>query len=248
MNTRSFLFILSCMLACSCGVRKKLESTRAERDQLQHSLTALDDNNEAMQGELVRLRNHNMQLNDALDQYEIECSEAMSDLEAIQEELEAMDASMEAITSKLENVLADFRQKGVDIYRKEGQIYVSLQEALLYESGSVSLKAEGRRALSSLAAALNEYPRLKVVVVGNTDDRQFKSGRDNWTLSTERANGVVRILRDYFKIDPARLTSAGKSKYAPIADNSTPEGRAKNRRTEIILSPDLGRLMAFMDR
>jgi len=97
--------------------------------------------------------------------------------------------------------------------------------------------------LGNLANALNGYPDLKVIVVGNTDDVMYKKGAmDNWTLSTDRANGVVRILRDDYKVDPVRLTAAGKSKYNPIADNSTKEGKAKNRRTEIILNPDLEKI------
>ena len=79
-------------------------------------------------------------------------------------------------------------------------------------------------------------------MLGNTDDKMFKKGSDNWTLSTERANGVVRAFRDTYKIDPLRLTAAGKGKYNPIADNSTEEGRAKNRRTDIILNPDLDKI------
>jgi len=82
-----------------------------------------------------------------------------------------------------------------------------------------------------------------VYVVGNTDDKKFKKGNsDNLSLSTERANGVVRVLRDDYQVDPTLLVAAGKGKYAPVADNSTEEGRAKNRRTEIILNPDLLKL------
>ncbi|HET6723252.1 MAG TPA: OmpA family protein, partial [Chitinophagaceae bacterium] len=84
--------------------------------------------------------------------------------------------------------------------------------------------------------------KLKVIVVGNTDDVKMKGAKDNWTLSTERANGVVRTLRDSYKVDPTRLTAAGKGKYNPIADNTTAEGRAKNRRTEIVLNPDWRRV------
>ena len=113
---------------------------------------------------------------------------------------------------------------------------------MLYKSGSAVVGEDGKKVLGDIAAALNEYPDLRIVVVGNTDDQKFKnSNTDNLSLSTERANGVVRVLRDY-KVDPNRLTSAGKGKYNPISDNTTAEGRAKNRRTEIILRPDLVKL------
>ena len=96
--------------------------------------------------------------------------------------------------------------------------------------------------MGRLAGVLTGYPKLKVIVVGNTDSVQSKGAPDNWSLSTERANGVVRTLVKDYKLDPTRLTSAGKGKFDPVADNSTEEGRAKNRRTEIILNPDWDRL------
>ena len=85
---------------------------------------------------------------------------------------------------------------------------------------------------------LNQYPKLEVIVVGNTDTTHVKGVADNWSLSTERANNVVRILREKYTVDPGRLVAAGRGKFHPIADNSTKEGRAKNRRTEIVLNPD----------
>ena len=100
----------------------------------------------------------------------------------------------------------------------------------------------GKNALGSLASALNDYPNLKVIVMGHTDDVHVKGKADNLSLSTERANGVLRILRDSYNVDPTRLTAAGQGKYNPVADNSTEEGRAKNRRTDIILNPDMERI------
>jgi chemotaxis protein MotB len=142
---------------------------------------------------------------------------------------------------KIEDAMADFKDKGVDVYYKDWFVYVDMSDKLLYKSGSAVLGAEGKKAIGALANALNGYPNLKVIVLGNTDDKPIKQGGDKWSLSTERANGVVRILADD-QVNPARLTAGGKGKYPPIADNSTEEGRAKNRRTEIILNPDLDKL------
>ena len=147
------------------------------------------------------------------------------------------------LEEKVEQATEEFNDKGIEVYNKDGVIYVSMQEGLLYKSGSAQLNPDGKKALGNLASVLNEYPKLKVIVVGNTDDQAFKKkSADNWSLSTERANGVVRVLRDEYKVDPGRLTAAGKGKYDPIADNSTAEGRAKNRRTEIVLNPDWRKL------
>ena len=155
---------------------------------------------------------------------------------------------MQIVQEKLDAALADFQSKGVEIHTKDGYIYVSMSDKLLYKSGSSALSAEGKQALTDLAGVLNGYPKLEVIVMGNTDDKLFKTGSDNWdALSTERANGVIRVLRDA-NVDPVRLTAAGKGRYSPIADNSTVEGRAMNRRTDIILNPDVQRVWESMDK
>jgi chemotaxis protein MotB len=93
-----------------------------------------------------------------------------------------------------------------------------------------------------VAQVMRDFPRVTCIIVGNTDTISIKGIADNWSLSTERANAVVRILHYTYSINPARLTAAGKGKYSPIASNATPEGREKNRRIEIIFNPDIDRL------
>ena len=122
-----------------------------------------------------------------------------------------------------------------------------MQDQLMFPSGSTRLNDQGRQALSVIADALTEYKHLTVYVVGNTDTvKVAKKWTDNWSLSTERANTIVRVLRDLYGADPYRIVSAGRGKYDPIADNSTEEGRAKNRRIDIVLNPDLSRLWGMM--
>jgi chemotaxis protein MotB len=135
--------------------------------------------------------------------------------------------------------MADFKDRGVDVEYKNGLVYVSMADNLLYKTGSAALGQNGKEALATLANVLNNYPNLKVIVVGHTDDVQTKKGTDNWSLSTERANGVVRLLTDTYNVEPSRITAAGKGKYDPVAENTSEAGRAKNRRTDIILNPDL---------
>ena len=155
---------------------------------------------------------------------------------------------MHQIQTKVENALADFKSKGVEVYFNKGLVHVEMEDKLLYKSGSSKLGTEGKDALNHLAGVLSGYPNLKIIVLGNTDDVKFKNGMDNWTLSTERANGVVRVLKDEGKLDPMRLTAAGKGMYNPVAENTTEEGRTKNRRTDIILNPDLDKLWDSVDK
>src|SRR5688500_19585461 len=127
--------------------------------------------------------------------------------------------------------MADYAERGVEVQNKDGLVYVNLQDELLFRKGSSRVSKDGETALGTLASVLNENPNLKILVVGHTDDRGGRGG-DNWSLSTERANNVVRMLKDDMKIDPARLTSAGQAQYIPVGDNSTAEGRVKYMRTE----------------
>src|SRR5439155_2718628 len=105
------------------------------------------------------------------------------------------------IEDKLQAALTDLEDRGLSVYHRRGLVFVSMEDALLYKSGSSKLDKNGIDALSKIAGVMNDYPDVKVIVVGNTDDAKLKGSGDNWSLSTERANGVVRILRDTYNID-----------------------------------------------
>lgn len=230
------------IVASSCVSKKKLQAAQAEVDQLKSQVAQLTKNNNDLQKQLADLTASNKAMMTEYNSYKDNCQAAQAKLQAVQAYLHDEYNTLQALEKKIEDALVDFKDKGVEVYYKNGLVYVRMEDNLLYKSGSAALGDKGKTALSSLASVLNDYPKLKVIVLGNTDDVQFKKGSDNWSLSTERANGVVRILRDDYKVEPSRLTAAGKGKYSPVADNSTAEGRAKNRRTDIILNPDLDKL------
>ncbi len=127
-------------------------------------------------------------------------------------------------------------------------VYVSLQESLLFPSGSAAVNPKGKEALGTLAQVLNLNPDINVSIEGHTDSIPMKGKfEDNWALSVGRATSIVRILTDTYKVDPLRVVASGRSKYEPVDTNETPEGRARNRRTEIILSPKLDELMKLLE-
>ncbi len=222
-------------LAMPAMAGKKLKKARAQITQLEQANAELTAQNANLQANLSAL-------NSEFQSYKEGCTVTQNKLREVEGALQEEYATMRKVEQQLADALIDFKDKGVEVYSKDGLVYVSMEDKLLYKSGSSALGTEGKDALGKVASALNDYPKLKVIVLGHTDDVQFKKGSDNWSLSTERANGVVRLLRDSYNVDPTRLTAAGKSKYAPVADNSTAEGKAKNRRTEIILNPNLERL------
>jgi len=236
------LFIASTLLY-SCGNGKKLTTANAEIEQLKTANSDLTSKNTGLQKQVDNLTASNKSLNEEYSRYKNDCAMTKQKLDAYRAAFMEVHNTMEEVEKKIETALQDFHDKGVEVHEKDGMVYINMQDNLLYKSGSSSLSDEGKTALGSVASALNEYPKLRVFVVGNTDDVKFKNSNiDNLSLSTERANGVVRVLRDSYQVDPTRLVAAGKGKYAPVADNTTAEGRAKNRRTEIILNPDLVKL------
>lgn len=246
--------VLSAVLISSCGANKKLQkaetdlqSAQSEINQLQEKNAALNSNVESLKKQVADIDNRNKALTTEFNDYKKTCADNEEKLAVLREVLMEEAENLDRLEEILDSALADFSDRGVEVYNKNGLLYVSLPDDLMYKTGSAKLDAKGKEALGTLANVLNQYPKLKVIVLGNTDDVSVKKG-DNWSLSTERANGVVRILRDNYKVDPMRLTSAGKGKYNPVADNTTAEGRAKNRRTDIILNPDIDRLWSAIKR
>lgn len=242
--------LVSGLFLSSCVSSKKYKATNA---QLELSNSLLKQANTEIQqlkaanGELTakvdKLGADNKVVSQEYSQFKASCEASNQKLAAFETAAKQDDEALREMEKKLEEALANFMDKGVEVYAKDRFIYINMQDNLLYKSGSAALGKEGKAALGAVAAALNDYPDLKVVVVGNTDNQKFKNSHtDNMSLSTERANGVVRVLRDDYKVEATRLTAAGQGKYNPVADNATAEGRAKNRRTEIILRPDLLKL------
>jgi chemotaxis protein MotB len=235
------------VLLCSCGGGKKLESANAQIGQLQANNKALTRNVDESKKQVADLTSANSALKSQFESCQQATQSAEEKLRSAQTVVHEEREKLQRVQDKLNEGMADFESKGVDIFMKDGDLHVSMADKLLYKTGSSVLSKEGKDALVHLAEVLNGYPNMGVIVLGNTDSVLFKNGRDNWTLSTERANGVIRVLRDS-NVDPARLTAAGKGRYNPVADNSTAEGRAKNRRTDIILNPDVQKFWESMDK
>ncbi len=162
-------------------------------------------------------------------------------LAKLQGELDQKDQAMRALKDRVSQALTGFEGKGLTVTQKDGQIYVRLENQLLFPSGSTTVDAKGREALSNLAKAIGSEKDLNIMVEGHTDTDKVLPGapyKDNWDLSVLRATSVVRILQENGKINPQRITAAGKSEYDP----ADPADKAKNRRIEIVLAPDLKQL------
>jgi len=172
-----------------------------------------------------------------------ELADQQKKLESLQTLLEQQKKNADALRQKMADALVKFNSNELTVTVKNGKVYVSLQENLLFPSGSALVNPKGKEALGKLAEVLNLDSDINVNIEGHTDSIPIRSKfEDNWALSTARATSIVRILTKDYKVNPMRVVASGHSQYDPIETNSMPEGRAKNRRTEIILTPKLDEL------
>jgi len=181
----------------------------------------------------------------ALDLLSQQLAEKDYAYQQMRKELDRKDSAMNALRNSVADALVGFENDGLTITRKNGRVYVSMENKLLFPSGSFTINPKGADAIKKLAKVLEEHPDIRILVEGHTDNVPY-SGKgnlvDNWDLSAKRATSIVRIFTSNSSVDPNRITAAGRGEFSPIASNETAEGRAKNRRTEIILVPDLSKL------
>jgi len=169
-------------------------------------------------------------------------------LQQLQALMDQQKKATQEIRKKMSDALVGFNSNELTVAIKNGKVYVSLSENLLFPSGSAVVNPKGKEALSKLADVLNVNPDITVNIEGHTDSIPIRGRyKDNWDLSTARATSIVRILTIDYKVDPIRVIASGHSQYDPVQTNSTPEGRAFNRRTEIILSPKLDELFKLLE-
>lgn len=155
-----------------------------------------------------------------------------------------------ALTNRLTRSLSTDELKDVDVKVLKGVVYISLADNMLYRSGSYEISDRAMEILSKIAKIIKDYKDYDVLVEGNTDNVPISRTniRNNWDLSALRASSVVQCLQNKFGINPARLSAAGRGEYNPIADNDTELGRARNRRTEIIITPKLDQFLDLIDK
>ena len=184
------------------------------------------------------------QMNEDLTRKQTELEEKQKKVDQLEKLLSEHQAMLDNLFSSIKRALVDFSPSELTVEMKNGKLYVSLLDKLLFKSGSADVEERGVEALNKLSSVLNGHSNFEILVEGHTDNLPIKTAvyRDNWDLSTYRAASVVRLMIQS-KVEIGRLTAAGKGEFHPIAGNDSPEGRSKNRRTEIILVPDLSAIM-----
>ncbi len=183
-----------------------------------------------------------------LSQTKLTLEQQQQRLQQLQALLQEQRNRSEQLKNKMMDALKGYNEKDLSVLQKNGKVYVSLSENLLFPSGSAVVNKNGVEALSKLAAVLNLNNEVSVEIEGHTDSIPIKGKyADNWDLSTARANSIVRILVNNYMVEPSRVVASGHSYFDPVDSNSTAEGRAKNRRTEIVLSPKLEEMYKLLE-
>lgn len=269
MKIKYYLFAaVLCTTLHSCVVLspKKYKALVADRDSLQNRTVNLEAEVASLQADTARLHHQIADLQKSYatlnDSYNAlnsnysasssKVSQLSSDLQKREERLKQVedilhkqDAATNALRDKLQKALLGFQQSGLTVDIRNGKVYVSLTDKLLFPSGSIVIDDHGKLALQQLAAVLNKEPDINIAVEGHTDNKKvinLGQIKDNWDLSVMRATSVVRYLTETENVDPHRVTATGKSEFQPIDPSGTPDALAKNRRIEIVLSPKLDEL------
>jgi chemotaxis protein MotB len=258
-------------------LQSELDKTKAERDKLaadyaatkksldnlKASYAALEkDSNDALEANINKNRQLLAELEakqKALAAEQDRLNKLKKDLEASSvrlAELEKMmadkDAAMKKLKETLSKSLKAFEGKGLTVTEKDGKVYVSMENKLLFESGSWTVGSEGKKAVDLVGKVLGDNPDISVLIEGHTDNDKITGTigggvENNWDLSTKRATAIVNILSANAKVKKENLTAAGRGEFAPLMSNDTAEGKAKNRRIEIILTPKLDEISKMLN-
>jgi len=268
----AFVFLLTAATISSCVVLspKKYKALLARQDSLNNGWTESQLTAENLNSTIARLRkdtaNLNGQLADlqsrytemdgnyaklrsnsstAINKLSEDLKKREQRLKEVEEVLRKRDEATNQLKEKLQQALLGFTKNGLTVEIKNGKVYVSLMDKLLFPSGSIVIDEKGKQALTQLAKVLKEQPEINIAVEGHTDSQKINNLgqiKDNWDLSVLRSTSVVRYLTEIEKVESVRMTATGKGEFQPLAPNTSAESRSKNRRIEIVLSPKLDEL------
>lgn len=172
-------------------------------------------------------------------------------IQTLQQQMAKKDSLNMALVMNLKGAVGNLDDEDINIKVDKGVVYVDISDKLLFATGKYEVTSKAETVLGKVAAVLKNQPDIEFMVEGHTDNVPYRGGngviRDNWDLSVKRATAVVRILQNKYGLDPARMAAAGRGEYKPIAENTNKEGRAKNRRTRIVILPQLDQFFKLLE-
>jgi len=224
-----------------------LNQKQQKLEQLESSIDLLKQNSET---ELKKRIAENEELMEKIAERENELADRMARVDELEGLITRQQEAMRKLKEKLSDALLNFEDKGLTVEARDGKVYVSMENKLLFRSGSWTVGAEGRLAIEELGNVLADNPEIAILIEGHTDNVPYSGKgplKGNWDLSTKRATAIVNQLLENPDILPQNLTAAGRGEYLPIAPNSSRQGRAANRRIEVVLSPKLDEIKQIIN-
>lgn len=205
---------------------------------------AIRDYRKSLYSNLSEQEKLNMLLKEKMEKL----AEREATINKLQAEVDAQNARLQSLLNSVKDALLGFSSDELTVTEKNGKIYVAMSDKLLFESGSAQVNKQGKEALGKLAEVLKKQHDIDVFIEGHTDNKPIKTVqfKDNWDLSVVRATSVVRILTKDYGVNPLQILPCGRGEFMPVDNNESVEGRAHNRRTEIIMAPKLDKLMDIL--
>jgi chemotaxis protein MotB len=274
----TFLLLATGILFTNCVSKSKFRSLETEYNQLQNEfqdnqirltenrtlVTSLEDRLAEARRNNEELRAAYAEMQNTLNKSLMQSSQGNMNIAKLVDEINASNRFIQHLVqtknradslnivmiNNLTRSLTREEMQDLDIQVLKGVVYISLSDNMLYRSGSFEISEKAGETLSKIAKIILDYKDYNVLVEGNTDTDPISRTniRNNWDLSALRASSVVQALQNTYGVDPQRLTAAGRGEYNPIASNSTPEGKARNRRTQIIITPQLDEFMELIEQ
>jgi len=236
------------------AAKTNLENLKASYDALEkNSSASIAENSRKNRELLAQLEAKEQALateNSRLENIKKELEQRSNRVAELENMIAAKDAAMTQLKNAISKALTDFEGKGLTVEQRDGKVYVSMENKLLFKSGSWAVGAQGKRAVKQLGSVLGDNPEIAVLIEGHTDNVPYTGTSQisgNWDLSTKRATAIVNILQENKAINPENLTAAGRGEFAPIANNDSAENKAKNRRIEVILTPKLDEVTKLLN-
>lgn len=230
--------------------QQELAGSRARVQSLEEQIAAAKANSAALQEALNKCLSGSNQGNVNIAKLADQINASDKYIRQLVDLKNKSDSLNQILTTNLTRSLSADEMRDVDVKVLKGVVYISLEDNMLYKSGSYMISERAGSTLSKIAKIINDYSTYDVLVEGNTDNVPISQPniRNNWDLSALRASSVVQALQNSYHVDPKRLTAGGRGEYNPIADNTNPAGKSKNRRTEIIITPKLDQFMSLIGK
>lgn len=270
MKRAAYLMLTLPLIFSSCVSKKKYTTLQEQYNQTDAQLSTAKlqlanclDSKNGQQKDIDYLKSINYQLLNNVGHLSTLSKKEAENLEKSLESMQEKDVQIKtlrdamnkkdsvtlALVTSLKGALGDLSDEDIQINVEKGVVYVSIADKLLFKSGSYDVSNKARDVLAKVATVVNSKPNIDIMVEGHTDNVPIQNPciQDNWDLSVKRATSIVRILQDDFKVDPKRMTAAGRSYYIPVSSNDTSEGRASNRRTRIVVLPKLDQFYGMIE-